>query len=907
MEAGPTIENRITTNFSLQVKPGNLEESNSRPPMFGLRLLKWFCPAQLHEGIEGDLLEQFEDDVATVGAKRAQRRFLCHVIKFFRPEILIRNIFTLKLFSMAMIKNDFKTTCRSLLRNKIYTLINVSGFTIGIALCAYILLYVEDELSYDKHFNDSGRVYRISMVHGDQSTLNSAWTPPTFGHAYKENFPEVESFATIHKFWKNFSVTTDDETEVPLTSVYFVNPDFFEIFSFDFLEGNAMSALASAEGAVISQTLAKKIFKGSSPLGKSIQTTFGPKTITGVLCDAKENTHLESPEIVLSIFGYFGNTDILQDWSFDATTYNYIKLKENVSFKEVRAKFENTGKLFAGRWLNHSTTNDDSKPQRRKASLQFQRLTDIHLYSHKEFEIKPGGNPTYVYAFVVTGMLLLIMAAINYMNLATAKSTERTKEIGVRKALGTTRGQLVVRFLTESFLLTLMSVACSFIFLWILMPYINGIAGKSFLITKLLAPSCVSIVLGISLLSGLLGGLYPAFVISGFKPTKALKGIISRQRTNFPVRKMLIVIQFTASIILVAITFVVYMQLQFVNSQDLGFNKEHVVAVELKSPEDRQKITALKNSFETLPNVKSVGLTAQFPGSNNIKTEPFQVEDGEGKFFDQLLQYAFVDENFVPVMELEVVNGRNFNTTGADASGASVIVNELMVKRMGWTDPLGKKIRLPIEKDAEVVGVIKDFHIRSFHDEVQPFILISIPEFANILLVKLETPVLTETLSILEDAYQKIVGEKMFSFTFLDQEFQQQYLEDERRGRFFALFSGVSIFMACIGLVGLLGMTIRHRSKEIGIRRVMGATISNILILLSAEYLMLTIAAIVIASPLSYYLAQQWLSEFAYRIEMRWWMFVLPVIFTFALMLIPVGWQSLRIALLNPTQTLKHE
>ncbi len=848
------------------------------------------------------MLEAFKNDEKESGIKKARQRFVWSVIRFFRPGIFLRNKVSLRLASIALIRSDFKISYRSLARNKIYTLISLCSLTVSITAAAYILMYAKDELSYDKHFRDYERIYRLSMVQTGESEFNSAWTPPAVGYAYKESFPEVESFATLHKFWKSFSVSVNDKEDISLSSVYFANPDCFEIFSLEFLEGSPESALASTDGVVLSQALAKKLFKDESPLGRSIQTTFGMKTVTGILAENKRNTHLQAPEIILSILDYFGHRDILQNWSHDATTYNYIKLKKTVSFDDVRTKLEKAGKFFLSRW--HS---ENKKEGHSDDFLQFQSLEDIHLYSHKEFEIKPNGNPMYLYAFALTGFLLVVIASINYMNLATAKSTERIKEVGVRKTFGTTRDQLIRQFLTESFLLTLMCSIGTFLFLWMLMPWMNSISGKTFLITDVLTPFFISLILGMSFLTGVLGGLYPSLVISGYKSIDALKGNIVERSGNISVRNSLIVLQFGAAMVLVAGTFVVYLQLQFVSTQDLGFTKEQVVAIEINSSEDKSNIPVLTDVLEGLPGVRSVALTAQLPGGDNIKTEAFEVEKINGDFSEQLLQYAFVDENFIGALDLEVTAGRNFNEAAIDPVGEAVVVNELMVKRMGWKDPLGKKIKLPIGKDAQVVGVIKDFHLRSLHDEIQPFIMINYPQWANVLLIRLETSDLPKLLSAVEKSYKKVVGDKVFTFAFLDQHFHQQYVADEQRGKLFACFSGITVFIACIGLLGLLGITLAHRTKEVGIRKILGASISDILVLISREYIKLIVLSIALGIPLSYYITREWLSAFAYQIELSWWMFALPGACILIVTICIVSAHSFKIAFLNANRMLSDD
>jgi putative ABC transport system permease protein len=872
---------------------------------WALRFLKWFCPSFLLEGIEGDLLEQFKKDAAELDEGTAQRRMLRNVVRFFRPGIILRHSIPAKVMNMGMIRTDFRIAGRNLLKNKLYTLINIGGLTVSMMVCLYIMLIVADELSYDRKFDEADQIYRVSMVHSGESTLTSAWTPPTIGYAYAESYGEVEAFATLLKYWKGFSVTSGVK-EIPVSSVYVVNRGCFSVFSFHFLEGDPASALASKENMVVSASLAKKFFGSYSALGKTLSTTFGEKTITGVIEDLTFNSHLESPEILLSFVGSYDQQDFLQNWKNDANTYNYIKLRGGVNFDDIKDKFEDSGRVLAGRWLEESQSHSENRQfGKGETHLEFQPLADIHLHSHKEFEIKPNGSAQYVYMLTVVAGLLILVAIMNYTNLSSARSTRRAKEVGVRKTMGTNRFQLIRQFLTESILLSCLASGSCIILLVMLIPYFNVIAGGSIAVSSLFSGFAFLVVSGLSIIVGLLGGLYPAVVVSRLSPVSALKGTATIAHRGFSIQKLLVVSQFTASLVFIVSTFIVYLQLDRVNRADLGFDKDQVVAVEIQSMDDRQKIQILKKSFESLTGVRRVALTAQIPGGENIKTEPFMVQTEGHGYREQLIQYAFVDPEFVPVLDLSLVTGRNFNAGTADAEGSTVIVNAKLVEQMGWKSPLGKKIRLPLGKDAEVIGVMNDFHIRSLHEPIQPFILVDLPEWANILVVKLSRSDVRQTLSVLRQQYTKVVGEKPFAYTFLDNKFQRQYESDERKGQLFSVFSTITVFIACLGLFGLMGITITQRTKEIGIRKVMGASTSSLSVLLSQNYITLVLIACGLAVPIAWYIASAWLNGFSYRITLQWWMFACPGIMLITVAIMALAVQSLRVSRINPAERLR--
>lgn len=856
--------------------------------------------------MEGDLLQQFEDDLEAGDKGKAIRRFVWNVVCFFRPGILLRNTLPYKIMNPSLVISDFRIATRSLVRDSMHSTICAGGLTLSLTVFLFILSIILDEVSYDMGFEDAGRVYRISMIHQGESPFNSAWTPPTIGKAFKQNYPEIEAFATLHKYWKGFSVT-NGTTEIPVEAVYVANPGCFSVFSFHFLEGDPASALASLESMVVSASLARKVFGQPSVLGKTIVTTFGKKTITGVIEDIEFNSHLEPPEVLLSTVGFHGQSDFLDNWRNDASTYNYVKLGDGVSFDAVKDKLDGAGVRFANRWIRESRHESENQQfATGETILEFQSLTDIHLHSHKEFEIKPNGSAQYVYVLASVGFLLILVSSINYMNLATAKVAARAKEVGVRKTMGSHRFQLIRQFLTESWVLAFIAIFVSIILFAASFPVFSTLYGKPLDGSLLLSPRPLFLIPCIPILIGMLGGLYPSMVLSRFTPANALKGNVTVSGGRFPLRQLLVVGQFAVALILVSSTFIVYLQLDYASHAELGFDKDKMLAVEIRSVGDRPRIKALKNSFSTVAGVRDVALTAQIPGGDNIKTEPFLVESAEGGFREQLLQYAFVDPDFVSTLRLKLTKGRDFDPSET-TYGSSVIVNEKLVKRMEWKSPLGMKIRLPIGVEAEVIGVVADFHIRSLHDPIQPIILINLPDWANFVLVKIDAPNIRPVLSELTNRYSEIMGETPFTYSFIDTCFQLQYASDERRGKVFLLFSGIVVAVAFIGLLGIMRIAISQRTREIGIRKVMGASMLSLSVLLSRKYVILVLLASIVGFPFAWWAADEWLGGFSYRITLQWWMFVFPMIAVLTMAFSALAVQSLRTLFLNPIDSLRSE
>jgi putative ABC transport system permease protein len=768
-----------------------------------------------------------------------------------------------------------------------------------------MLIYVLDELSYDRHFDDAQQVYRVSMVHEGERAFNSAWTTTTLGYAFKEKYPDVEAFTTFQKYWKGFSVKQNGN-ELPVQTTYLASDDFLELFTFDLLAGDRNQVLKSPENIVLSSDLAHRLFASVDVLGESIETTFGEKVISGVLAPVTKNSHLEAPDVIIPIVGFNGKHDVLQDWTRDAAYYNYIRLRNGTAFSGIREKLEAGGKDFAERWMRESNSGGGQLGEG-QVRLEFQRITDIHLFSHKEFEIKPNGNPLYVYIFSTVAILLLFIASINYINLTTATSSGRAREVGIRKTLGSRCGQLVRQFMTESGVVMACSCLVSLLLVVVMLPWFNSLAGRTFTLSDIFTKEVAFILSGIAMITTFFGGFYPAGVMSRYKPVDALKGKLPDRGKNIPLRKGLMIVQFMASTILIACTFAAFLQLEYANSRDLGFDKEHVVAITVEAHDDRQKIPVLKDAIASMPEVSSVGLTAQLPGGNNIKAEPFMLETASGVYSERIVQYAFADSDLLPVLGLTLSQGRNFRPNGADASGASVIVNEMLVKSMGWDHPIGKRVKLPIGKDAEVVGVIHDFHVQSLHDQIQPFFLIHMPEWSNVVLVKFSEKAAEKVLERVEAKYKEVLGHIPFNYTFLDQTFQKQYHADEQRGKLFAVFSGITIAIASLGLFALLGFSVSRRTKEIVIRTVMGASRSAIFTILSKDYIKLITVAVLFALPASWVAINGWLQTFSYRIAIGWWVLAAPAALVLLLSIVVMVVQLSKAVGLNPVEGLRHE
>ena len=788
-----------------------------------------------------------------------------------------------------MIRYYLKITFRGFLKNRISTLINLLGLGVGMSCAIMLFLYIQDELSFDKHHKNYDRIYRVTShfkipTEERKIPLTSAILAPTL----KKDFPEVEEAVFFYRKRQAFIATGD--RKFYQKKVYYTQSGLFKIFDFEFISGNPQTALTKPYTIVLTETVAKKAF-GSARLAINQIIDVGNKekaTVTGVIRDLPQNTNIQFSALV-SLNSLDLDASYLNKWH-NANGHTFMTLKKGASIETFRKQVKN---------LIYKYTKESDEF---KYWFDVQALGDIYLRSNvaNADEIGPRGNMAYIYIFSAVALFLLIIAGINYMNLATAKSTNRAKEVGVRKVHGAYRQSLLKHFMLESILVALCGLVLALLLTEITLPLFNQISGKSLTINYMQQPALIGWFIGVTMIIGMLSGIYPAFFLSGFNPVLVLKGKFSRSKKGSSLRKGLVVVQFTVSIVMMIATWIVYQQLSYVNQQDLGFDKEQMVIVDLKG-KTKGKVSLFKNRLANDANILKITSTTAVQGSDENDNWGIEIEQTDGKKKVGHTDVFLVDEDYTQAMGIKILKGRSLQKRDLKQKGA--IVNEALVRKYGWKDPLGKQVG-----KAKVVGVMKDFHLTSLHDQIQPLTLF-LAERPRKLVVKINGKNVSTALRSLKKTYESIDQKHPFEPYFLDQTFAQQYKADERRGQVLLVFAGLAIFIACLGLFGLASFTAEQRTKEMGIRKVLGASVTHLMLLVSRQFLKLVLIANMVAIPLAYFFMDNWLQNFAYRTEVweNWFVFIFSTLAAVSITVLTVSFQAFKAASVNPVNVLKNE
>ncbi|MGV8878668.1 MAG: FtsX-like permease family protein [Sphingobacteriaceae bacterium] len=762
----------------------------------------------------------------------------------------------------------------------------------------FYISYVVDELSYDRFNKNADRIVRV-VSHGtwDGGSFHITGTSGLAAPALKNYFPEIAETVRINA--EGGGIIHYDEKKLKADDILFTDKTFFKIFTHHFIAGNAETALSKPASIVLTKSLAIKLFgQPGNALSKVIR--FEDQTlneVTGVIDDVPQNSHFSFSALRSMPENFASSWDNL-------SLYTYLLLRKNSDLKQL----ENKLPAFVKAHINQMAGSA-------KYRMELQPLTSIHLHSNLDYELSPNGNIKYIYIFSIVAILILLIAMINYMNLATARATTRIKEVGVRKVTGSGRAQLMGMFMTEAILITLISASVGWLLIVFLEPLFNELAGKHLSVIKFGFINTCMILCGFSLLAGILSGIYPAMFLSGFKTINALKGEMGNQLNTVLFRKSLVVFQFTVTIVMIVASVVIYRQLQYVSVKDLGFNKERVLTFHLHTEAARQNIQAIKDKLSQDPHIEQVAVASNPIGKNDIGMGDYQVEiNGRLDPVVRLANWLQTDAEFIPTMQIRLLQGRNFSKSRPGDVHQSVVVNETLVKDAGWKDPIGKRISrgrdtLGVEQFSTVIGVVKDFNINSLQHKIQPIIL-QLPQSPNEgdnLYVRISQQRIGETIKYLETVYRAFDNDAPFEFHFLDQNFAQQYQKEQKQGNILLCFTILAISIACLGLFGLVTFTARQRTKEIGIRKVLGASVAGIVKLLSRDLIRLIIIAIVIATPLAWWVMYIWLQEFAYRTTINWWIFALAGLLTIGIALLTISFQSIKAAIANPVKGLRAE
>ena len=794
-----------------------------------------------------------------------------------------------------MLKNLLLVALRNFKRDKWYSLLNILGLTIGITFSLFLIFYIKDELSYDRYNKKADRIYRINsyIKEPEKDVMNWAVTPFPLGPTIKKDYPEVEESVRFVPNGK--TMFRNGDLRFYEDQTFFADSSIFKVFTCNFIEGNPQTALVEPNSLVLTQHLAEKYFgKGRSFVGKSLQNDKGEiYKVTAVIKDVPKNSHLIF-NALLSVSTL--PKDFANNWG-GFGFYSYVLLKPHTNAIAFEKKLlPMYDKYMAPIFAQYNI----------KIRLGVQKITDIHLHSEMVNEPEELGSMSYIYIFAAVAFFMLIIACINYMNLTTARSARRAKEIGIRKVTGSSRSQLVAQFLVESMLTALFALVLSIGFIAVFLSTFNSLSGKFITFGSLFEPSTILILLAIVLFVGFMGGSYPAFYLSKFNPVHVLKGSLSKGSSNVTLRRALVVVQFSISMIMLICTWVVYGQLNYLRKKDLGFNKDHVLAITANANSDiRSKIFAFKNEVQQNPHVLSASSAQSTPGGN-INFNLFSVESKNG-FTDQGVDCYGVDENYFKTLGMKIKKGRNFS--GLSDTLRSIIVNENLVKYFGWDNPIGKKVKFPGDTTGfylEVVGVVNDFNQKSLYNPIAPLLLFYRPN-SNSIQLKLDSKDIKSTVASVEKTWKAIFSDLPFSYTFLDKDFDSQYAADQKRGKIFTAFSILTILITCLGLLGLIAFTTQQRQKEISIRKIMGAGIRQIVPMITRNFVWLVGLSCLVAFPVAYLFMDKWLKIFPYNTGLDIAPFLLSAVVVLAITLLTVIFHTVRAAVANPVNSLRTE
>ncbi len=877
-----------------------------------LRFLSWFCPPALYEGIEGDLLEQYEEEITYKGPRAAKRSLFWNTLKFFRPAILLRNRFSFQLINTKMLNSYLKITYRNILKQKGYSFINIFGLSLGIAVCLLTFNFIQYELSYDKQHPDVDRTYRINQT--------NIWDPaggvfgsvgPAVAFALRADFPEIEDITRINTPGGQLVRYTDPSGNAVAfneDNVLAADSNFFSFFHFPLKEGST-KALYGKNKAVISSEAAKRLFGNEPAVGKIIEVGDDKIAVevTGVTDVQPENVHFHF-DYLLSMYT---NPAIKQfEWSWVWTqVVTYVRLRPDAdpvaldlklkSFadRHVPAMFKRIGMdyeefmIAKGGWF-----------------MYIQPVTDIYLHSSSiGNRLGPVGDSKYLYILGAVAVFILLIAIVNFINLSTARGATRAKEVGVKKTLGLKRSSLIAQFQVEHISITLLSVVIGLVLMEVFRSSIEPLIGINipsgwtspvFWVTIALFPLVV----------GFLAGLYPSFYLTAFNPIQVLKGRIANGLKSSGLRNGLVVFQFTISIALMAATLIVFQQLNFFRSQSVGFDKEQLLIIH-HADRMGEKLESFRNEISNLPGVQRASVSMDIRSGY----EDIFMREGDDKKVS-ISQYK-IDEHFIATTGLTLAAGRAYDENQPSDRDA-VLINETACQLLGWSkeEALGKRIVYVGDEigPQEVIGVVKDFHFQSLHQNIAPMMFMNVKSTMwgdqRIVTIRYQTDEPYELLARLETKWKELVPETApFSYSFYNEELKAQYQQEERLGALFGLFTILSILIAVIGLVGLVAYSAEVRKKEIGIRKVFGASTSSLVVMMNRQYMRLIVLSLLIASPIAWWTLQQWLDTFAYKIEISPFVFLLAGMAEVVLAMASVGYLSLRAASNNPSHVLKEE
>lgn len=829
-----------------------------------------------------------------------------------------------------MLQNYFKPAWRNMLHNRTSSLINISGLSIGIACTLLIVIFINNELSYDRFHKDANRIFQV-VLNGnmDGQEFWAGNTPPPVGAALTSNFPEVETFTRFYKpndVVVRYEQNNSAEKFFTEKNVLAVDSNFLQLFDFKIIEGNATTALAKPGSVVITDEMAKKYFGSDperyrNPIGKILRIGQDKKpfSVTAVIKKVPSQSSIQF-DFLAPVADFPAVKRFSWSWVWMQMVC-YVKLKENVptdkaSIRQLETKFPAMVKVQAANAFKRiGKPFDEFLKSGGKWDLHLMPLTDVHLRSASIGMpwLSHISNIKYIFIFGSIALFIILLACVNFMNLSTARASKRAKEVGIRKVTGSTRAQLIKQFLSEAFLYSFLSSMIAIALVALLLTGFSMIIDEPISFQTAFTPSIWLSLLALTIITGLLAGSYPALYLTSFKPVLILKGknLFSSSKRDLLIRNGLVVFQFTISTIMIVGTLVVVKQLRFFRNTDMGFNKENVLII---TSTDRlgESEESFRDAIAQIPGITSAGITTSVPSEavfgDSYKAQP---DDNVAEVKDIGLNSFMVDESFIPTLNIKVIQGRNFSKAFSDS--ASIILNQEAVRQIGWKDPIGKWVDYPGGDNVrfKVIGVVKNFNIQSLQAAITPFALFHLSSktygFGHNVIAKVRSQDLSKVVNQAGSKWKSFASAEPFDYNFLDAAFDSQYRSEKRLGTIFSIFAALSIFIACLGLFGLSAFMAERRTKEIGVRKVLGASVPNVVMLLSKDFLRLTLIAIVIAFPIAWYFMSKWLEDFAYRIDITWTIFLLAGLSTLIITLATISFQAIGAAMANPVKSLRTE
>ena len=807
-----------------------------------------------------------------------------------------------------MLKNYIKTAWRSLWKNKAFSLINIFGLAMGLAICLLITLFVNDELSYDRHNVNADRIYRLhaDIFFNDTEALMAA-SPDPLAPALVRDFPEIESMVRIN--YQGDILVKKDNQNLKDHHAAFADSTFFGVFTVPMIKGNPSTALNEPNSIVIDETAAKKYFNTIDVLGKTLFIDNATTCkITGVIKDMPKQSHLH-----FSFIRTKKDYKERDSW-LSNSTYSYILTRPGVPIEKIQKDVNTTINTYLAKDLEVQlqASLKDLTNKGNHFIYHVIPLTKIHLHSNKSDEIEANGNINYVYIFSVIAVFILLIACVNFINLSTARSANRAKEVGVRKVAGSSRTDLIIQFLTESILTSFLAMLLAILVAVALLPLFNQLAGKEMQLTTLFSSWLLPIIIVLTLFVGFLAGSYPAFYLSSFQPVKVLKGKMAQGFKNSWLRNGLVIFQFSISIILIIGTIVIYNQLHFIQNKKIGYNRNQILIIK-NANYLKNQATTFRNELLNISGVKNATVSGDLPTETNFSNQGWFVDSGMDFSKIVVLTNFYGDDNYIPTLGMQMATGRNFSKNFPSDS-AGIIINESALKVLGLKNPLNKSLFHPgynsegkISPIAyHIIGVVKDFNFSSMHQHITPLIF-QLGVNSGTIAVRIETKNIPSLLGKIESNWKLMAPGQPFNYSFMDADFNNNYKSERQTGRLFITFAIFAIFIGCLGLFGLVTFAAQQRKKEIGVRKVLGASVRGIATMLSRDFARLVLLAALIAFPIAWWAMNKWLETFAFRISISWWIFVVAGILAIAIALITVSFQAINAARANPVKSLRTE